>query len=88
MVLQEVSFSYKTYTPCVSRYNCVDFFLNFRISALIIELVKSTPFLNQVMIIATAINGKSLHPRLYYYESSHLFTCELIIPPLTNVSVM
>jgi hypothetical protein len=64
------------------------FFLNFRISALIIELVKSTPFLNQVMIIATAINGKSLHPRLYNYESSHLFTCELIIPPLTNVSVM
>lgn len=40
------------------------------------------------MIIATAINGKSLHPRLYNYESSHLFTCELVIPPLTNVSVM
>ncbi|KAK4022478.1 hypothetical protein OUZ56_007940 [Daphnia magna] len=55
-----------------------------RLAALILELVKSAPLLNQVMVIATAINGKSLHPRLYNYESNHFFTCELSIPPLTK----
>ena len=63
-----------------------DSFSQFRIATLLLELVKSTPFRNKIIILATAISGKSLYPTLYNYESSHFFTCELSIPPLTKVS--
>ena len=52
---------------------------------MILELVKGTSFLNQTMILATAVSEKSLHPTLNNFESSHLFTYHLSIPPLTNV---
>lgn len=53
---------------------------------MILELVNNTPFMNQVVLIATAQSGKSLHPKLNHLESSHFFTCELRIPPLTQDS--
>lgn len=57
-----------------------------RIADVILELVNRTPFQNRVVVIATALNGKALHPKLNHLESSHFFTCELNIPPLTSVS--
>jgi len=56
-----------------------------RVAEVIHELVSGTSLLNQVMIVATALNVKSLHPILNHLESNHFFTCELQIPPLTKV---
>lgn len=46
-----------------------------------------TPQLNQLMIIATALSTKSLHPKLNHCQSAHLFTTELSIPVLNQVLI-
>ena len=58
-----------------------------RIADLIRELVMDTPPHNQLLIIATALNAKALHPKLNHNQSVHLFTTELSIPVLNKVSI-
>jgi len=55
-----------------------------RIADLIRQLVMETPLLNQVIIIATALSAKALHPKLNHRQSTHFFTAELSIPLLNQ----
>lgn len=83
MVLQKVIiFIFMWRSECKVQYYLL---LLVRIANLVRELINNTPLVNQVMIVATALTTKSLHPRLNHYQSSHIFTNEFAIPTLSNV---
>jgi len=46
-----------------------------------------TPPLNQLMIVATSLSTKALHPKLNHHQSAHLFTAELSLPVLNKVFI-
>ena len=58
----------------------------FRIAGILRDLLKEIPSQNKIVVIATVASAKALHPMLCNSDSTHLFTYEFVIPPLTKVT--